>query len=380
LEGTSGRAAGRHRRIVASVVIVLVAAVATLVYFVWLRPTEPTVQVTTVHTQNLKNTIFSSGLVKPVQRQVINPTDLPAPVKKLEVKVGEQVKPGQILLQCNDPAALSALKSAQQQEADAEKNYNRVLASIKSLQSSLASVSGGAPGNSVQGEVATILNSQLQATLASQLQAAQTALDEAKSAVAQAQQSQGATTIKATLAGTVIIASPQGIQPDGSTGPVIEIVQGRTIVADLSQSDAVNVKSGMPATVTSQAFPNKSWKAVVTQVSPYSSSDTSGNGQVEVTIGQLPTGFSVPWGYQVDVNIISQVHRHALVVPYSALVQSGTNYSVFVVKSGRVTETPVTLGITSNSVVEVVKGVQAKETVVVNPPANLQNGRMVRVR
>jgi HlyD family secretion protein len=79
----------------------------------------------------------------------------------------------------------------------------------------------------------------------------------------------------------------------------------------------------------------------------------------------------------VDVRIISETHTQVPVVPYDALIPNGDGYAVFVYAAGHVRKVAVTLGITTDTVVEITRGVKPGERIVVNPPSNLQDGEAV---
>ncbi|MCL6444869.1 MAG: HlyD family efflux transporter periplasmic adaptor subunit, partial [Alicyclobacillus sp.] len=162
-----------------------------------------------------------------------------------------------------------------------------------------------------------------------------------------------------------------------STSPWLELVGGgKQAEVDVSEVDAVQVRPGMKATVTTDAYPNKSWRGTVTSVAPYATVSTTGSGQVEVDV-RLPAQFPVPYNYQVNVNMVSATRKRVPVVPYDALVQRGDAYVVFLYRQGRVQERSVTLGITGNTTVEVRSGVHPGDKIVLNPPASLHSGEVV---
>ncbi|WDL95997.1 efflux RND transporter periplasmic adaptor subunit [Alicyclobacillus sp. ALC3] len=334
--------------------ITVVVAVVIAVVWLWLANRVATVQVTTVRTQTLKNQVFTSGTVRPTERQVIDYTSLPQPFSQFDVAPGAQVAKGQTLITLQNAPQKSALQSAQQAYSAAERTYSQAQA-----QYSAAPVT-------------------LQPQLYPALMNAQAAVGQAKAQLANAQMAYTATLITANFAGKVLMENPMGVAPGGSSAPLLELVGSQSqVLVYVSEVDAVRLRTGMKATITSDAYPNKTWTGHITLVAPYAEQSTSGSGQVEVDIS-APTGFNVPLGYAVNVQIVSQTHRNVPVVPYNALVQEGANYAVFVYQNGRVESRPVTLGITGASVVEVTKGLTAGMQVVDNPPANLQTGQVVR--
>lgn len=328
----------RKKRIQVWWIILLIVILVTggILYF-FVRPREPQVQLVVISRTTMQNKVFSSGYVRPVERQLVMPSQLTVPVSKFNVNLGSHVKPGQVLITGQNQSQAAALKAAKAAVASAE-----------------AGVASG-PG----------------------LTSGQAQLAQAKAQLAAAQSAYDATLVQAQFAGTVILLNHNGLASDLSPAPYLEVVSGKKIAVNVSEVDAVQLHPGLVASLSSSAFPNQTWKATITQVQGYASTNSNGTGQVAVDL-RVPDNFPVPLGYQVDVQIISSTHKRVPVVPYQALVQNGNNYSVFVYQNGRVHEVTVTLGITGNSVVEVTKGLSPGSKVVLNPPASLTNNEAVR--
>lgn len=301
----------------------------------------------------MQNKIFSSGYVRPALRQLVMPSQMTVPIDKFDVQLGSHVKSGQILITGQNQAQAAALTAAK--------------AAVTSAQQTL---------NNAQNQPATTPGFGTSSTNAKS--AAQAQLSQAQAQLAAAQSAYDATIVRAEFSGTVILLSHTGLASDLSPAPYLEVVSGKKIVVNVSEVDAVQIHSGLKASLSTDAYPNKTWTGTITQVQDYASTGTNGTGQVEVDLS-VPGNFPVPYGYQVDVNIISATHKEVPVVPYQALMQDGNNYVVFVYKNGRVHKVSVTLGITNNSEVEVTNGLSPGTEIVENPPASLVDSEAVRV-
>ncbi|MFD1674256.1 efflux RND transporter periplasmic adaptor subunit [Alicyclobacillus fodiniaquatilis] len=326
-------------------------------YILWHRRHQPaTVQVLTVRAQTMKRTIFAAGQVKPVDRQIIYASTLSVPVKKLDVHVGEHVKQGQPLLELDNTSQQAAIASAESTLAQANAAYQRALAGYNSAPSLLKQV------------------------WLPQVDAAQSAVDQAQDQLDTAQAQLAATKVTANFTGIVLIANMEGVDASGQESPVIELAgAAKQIVIELSEVDATHAQKGMRVSMTSDAYPNQTFKGVVSQVAPYAQTTDSGTGQVEVDVTPKGT-FQLPYGYDVDCTIASATHSKVPTIPYTALVQEGTNYAVYVLEGNRVKKVTVQLGITNNTSVEVVKGVSVGQKIINNPPENLQNNRVVNTK
>ncbi|GEO24368.1 MexH family multidrug efflux RND transporter periplasmic adaptor subunit [Alicyclobacillus acidoterrestris] len=349
--------ARRHRRVVTTVVaIVLVLAVAAAVVLtlVHRRHVTPALQVTTVRLQTMRRTIFSAGEVKPTERQLVDPTQLTSPVLHMDVSVGQHVKKGQILFQTDDSAQQQAISSAQSALTAANREYSQAQAGYSSAPDLLKQV------------------------WLPQVEAAEAAVTQAQQQLASAKAALAETQVRANFAGIVLVASPQGVDASGNQSPIVEVVgPQKQIVMELSEVDATHVKKGMSVSITSNAYPNQTFHGTVSMVAPFAATNQNGTGQVEVDV--QPTGtFTVPLGYQVNCKIASATHKQVPTVPYGALVQQGSNYAVYVVSGGKAVLTPVQLGITNDTSVEVTSGLHAGEQILNNPPSDLQNGQAVK--
>jgi RND family efflux transporter MFP subunit len=315
------------------------------------RPTR--VETATVERKTIANQIFASGTVKPVDRQIVMLQQLPGPIDHFRVQLGQKVHKGDILLECDHSAQAAAVSSARTAVANAENALAQTRKQVASVPPEFRVVLSG--------------------TVASQ----ESALAQAQSQLRQAEAAYEATKIRAKLDGTVVMLNPEGVSSDGTPSPVVEVVgDSRQVVAYLSEVDAVHVKPGMSAEIASDAFPNQHWQATVRRVAEFAVSSGSGTGQVEVDFS-LPDNFPVPFGYEVDVHVTTQTKQRVPVIPYAAIVQDGNQYAVFVLRGDTVHKVGVTLGITTDTEVEVTSGLNAGETVIVNPPADLKDGDRV---
>jgi HlyD family secretion protein len=69
-----------------------------------------------------------------------------------------------------------------------------------------------------------------------------------------------------------------------------------------------------------------------------------------------------------------------LVVPTSAIRESGGKKSLFVVFEGKAIEKTVKLGNTTTKGIEVADGLMGGEEIVINPPQNLKDGDKVAIK
>jgi HlyD family secretion protein len=149
--------------------------------------------------------------------------------------------------------------------------------------------------------------------------------------------------------------------------------------ANIDQVDLGRVKSGQRVRITSNAFPERSWSGLVSEVIPHvvvreSRSISEGLARVEP-----PTEGLVP-GMSVDVEIVVAESLSALHVPAEAVFTANGAPFVFRIKRGRARKSPVTLGLETVTAVEVVEGLEPEDRVVVGPLRGLEDGDRVDAR
>jgi RND family efflux transporter MFP subunit len=149
--------------------------------------------------------------------------------------------------------------------------------------------------------------------------------------------------------------------------------------ANIDQVDLGRVKAGQQVRITSNAFPDRSWSGVVSEVIPHvvvreSRSISEGLARVEP-----PTGGLVP-GMHVDVEIVVAESARALQVPAEAVFREDGTPFVFRIQRGRARRSPVTLGLETVTAVEVVEGLEPEDQVVLGPLHGLEDGDRVEAR
>jgi Cu(I)/Ag(I) efflux system membrane fusion protein len=135
------------------------------------------------------------------------------------------------------------------------------------------------------------------------------------------------------------------------------------VIADIAEQDLGLVHVGAPATVTFRAFPGRTFEGRVTFV--LHELDT-GARTAKARIEVRNPDHIIKFEMYADVEISARTGEAArLVVPASAVIDSGTRQVVIVAKGeGRFQPRPVKLGLRGSDQVEILDGVQEGEEVV----------------
>lgn len=195
------------------------------------------------------------------------------------------------------------------------------------------------------------------------------------------------TKLVAPIDGTVIA---RGIEPGEAVVPGVQAtLDGKPLltIADLTallvrvnlnQIDVAKVDVGRVATLTLDALPGRTYRAVVTKVAP-ASVKLAGKDQevfpVEARI-DAPDGLVKP-GMTADVRIHLDAKPSVLVVPLEAVVkEGGRSFVMRVVEekdAARADKTEVTLGLRNDREVEIASGIAEGAKILLRPPSAAEN-------
>ncbi len=139
---------------------------------------------------------------------------------------------------------------------------------------------------------------------------------------------------------------------------------------------AALVKTGEQAKLTLDALPGETLTGTVVRNADAIDA-TSRTLNVEVDVPN-PTGRLLPGAYAF-VHLRVPPHPGSVSIPSNALLFRSEGLRVGVVRNGHVELTPIAIGQDYGSTVEVISGLSARDTVIVNPSDSLANGAAVQL-
>ena len=149
--------------------------------------------------------------------------------------------------------------------------------------------------------------------------------------------------------------------------PVFDIIDPRSIYvsAPLDEVDAGKVRTGQPARVTLDPFPNRSFKAHVTRVAPYVQDIQEQNRTLEVEVDFEDAAFarSLLPGTSADVEVILRSVEQVLRIPTYALLEGDR---VLVFNGGHLVARQVKSGMRNWEFSEIKEGLTEGDPVVVS--------------
>jgi RND family efflux transporter MFP subunit len=144
------------------------------------------------------------------------------------------------------------------------------------------------------------------------------------------------------------------------------------VVAEVDEENIPRVRVGQRVLLRADAYPERVLEGQIASVTPKGDPiNKSYRARVD-----LPPGTPLQIGMTVEVNIVVREEQQALLVPAGAVV----NGHVWVVRDGRASRIKVEAGVKGNNHVAIRSGLNGDELVIVQPPANLTEGKALRSR
>lgn len=148
----------------------------------------------------------------------------------------------------------------------------------------------------------------------------------------------------------------------------------------MDESDIAGVERGLSASVTLDAHPTTPLPGEVTAVQPQAVQTSTGGTAFGVTIRLDAGDARLLSGMTGDATISVDQVEDALVVPAQAVLTEDGRTWVFAVADGRATRTPVTVGASSDTQVQVTDGLAEGALVATSQLSALTDGAKVDVR
>jgi membrane fusion protein (multidrug efflux system) len=152
----------------------------------------------------------------------------------------------------------------------------------------------------------------------------------------------------------------------------IDILRASFSVPELEQA---RIRLGQTVELTADAVPGETFTATITAIDP--SVDVNGRA-LKVRARLDNSALKLRPGLLVRIAVKGKP-RNAVLVPESAIVQRGDGVFVYLARAQKAEETRVVLGRRMSGTIEIVKGVDAGEEVIVAGNTRLSNGADIEV-
>jgi RND family efflux transporter MFP subunit len=327
--------------------------------------------VTTVSVTKPKTASGSQELVLPGNLQAFSDTAIYARttgyLKRWHADIGKKVKAGELLAEIDAPEIDDQLQQAKADYATAEANFNFAQSTAVRWEALLKT-------DSVSKQEADEKRNDMAARKAN--------LEASRYNVARLEKTQSFKRIYAPFDGVITARNVDvGMLIDAGTAPAKEmfhIASTKRLRAfvNVPQQYAREVNPGMTAELTLAEFPGRTFKGTFARSAQ--SIDTATRTLLSEVDVENDKGELLPGSYaQVHLKLSSE--HAALIVPVNTLLFRPEGVMVAVLQGDKAVLTPVKLGKDYGSEVEVVAGLNATDSVILNPSDSLVSGAQVRV-
>lgn len=337
---------------------------------------EAQLMYTKVAEGSIASSTLLSGKVEAADEQYVYYDPSKGDISEIKVQQGDQVQPGQALVQYN----VAELQGNYDTAVRARDKIGRQIHDLKT-NGRTVNLTGD---DTSDGE--TISSTQRSVDM--QLQDLNDAYADAQVAVEKAQTALNAATVTSTVSGTVVEVKRSVSKSNTTTSQtVVHIVnQGSLqVTGNLSEYDLANIAVDQEVKLTSKVYPDKSWDGKISYVSNYpenqqsAPSSTSGGSsgaqypfKVKLTgeVGELKQGFTV------NIEVVNKAKR--ILVPVSAVVAEEDKNFVWTIVAGSAKKVEVILGSSDAKHQEVINGLAVGDQVISNPDGSLEDGKEVK--
>lgn len=340
-----------------------------------LRSDPIAVALATVERGRIERTVANTraGTVQACQRARIAPAT-GGQIERLEVREGDRVQAGQLLLALwnEDLAAQLTLTEREHGSTRARADEACVLADVAEREAERL-VRLRKQGVVSEENTDRTVGEASARRAACQAAEATVGVGEARVAVARAALDR--TILRAPFDGIVaevngelgefVTPSPVGIP----TPPTVDLIQTGCVYvsAPIDEVDAAGVRVGMPARISLDAYPGRTFAGTVRRIAPYVVDVEKQARTVDVEVHFTDAGEpeQLLIGYSADIEIVLETRDDALRVPTETLLE-GNRLLVFDADGGVLVARDIATGIANWQFTEVERGVAAGERVVVS--------------
>ena len=380
---TRGEEPPRRRSLIPFVVAILaLAAAAAAGYGLYAhtlgRPLEvETAPVTLMAAAQQGPLLTGSGYVITRDKYITIGTKILGQIVEEPIEEGKHVKKGDLLARIDDRDYQAQLHQAIADRDLAKANLK--LAQVKAARERTLYRNGVASRDELD-------------VTENALSVAQAALARAEASIDYARFNVGQCVIASPISGVVLkkyreigdtINYGGDIQAGGGTTDIAQLADtgDMRVEADISENDIAKVAMGMPAAVVLDAYPERSFDAAVVKIYPEADRQ-KGTVKVEVRILRPEMAIVKP-EMSAKVTFLARAagsgRQPVVLVPKNAIVKSGVESFVWLVRDGIARRAPILTGREFEHGVEVKSGLDDGETVIVAPPASLKDGQPVAV-
>jgi HlyD family secretion protein len=357
-----------------SLVAVIIAAIGAIIWHTT-RPVPVEIVIRPVETGQVEKIVANTraGTVEACRRAKLSPS-IGGQIARLPVKEGDSVAAGQLLLELwnDDLVAQTALAESEVTSAESRAKSACLQAEVAQREADRQIKlrrSGSASEEQADKTITRALS------LQAECEATRAAVETSRARVGVARANLDRTRLTAPFSGIIaqingelneyVTPSPIGIP----TPPAVDIVDVSCfyVTAPIDEVDAAAIDTGLPATISLDAFADRRFSGRVRRIAPFVLDREKQARTVDVEVEfTRPEDFKhLLAGYSADVEIVLDARKDALRIPTQAILD-GKRVFVYLPEQGVIRERSIQTGLSNWEYTEVVSGLKPGEQVVVN--------------
>ena len=336
-----------------------------------LKKETATHNVTSVSVTKPKTTSGSQELILPGNLQAFSNTPIYARttgyLKRWYADIGKKVKAGELLAEIDAPELDDQLQQAKADHATAQANFNFAQSTAVRWEALLKT-------DSVSKQEADEKRNDMAARKA--------VLEASRYNVLRLEKLQSFKKIYAPFEGVITARNVDvGTLIDAGSAPAKEMfhiasTKRLRVFVNVPQSSAREVNPGMTAELTLAEFPGQRFKGIFARSSQ--SIDAATRTLLSEVDVENEKGELLPGSY-AQVHLKLSTEHAALIVPVNTLLFRPEGVMVAILQADHAVLTPIKLGKDYGSEVEVVSGLAATDSIILNPSDSLVSGAQVKV-
>jgi RND family efflux transporter MFP subunit len=317
-----------------------------------------------VSRRDLEETLTITGTLRP-RAEVKVVAEVPARLERILKEAGARVNKGDLLAVLDDTDYRLTLDRAKASLAVAD--ANRAHAAVeRDRANSLLKTGGITDKDHLAAQVS--------------LQVSEASVAQAKAEVAIAEQNITRTKIVAPFAGRIAdrLADAGTVLANGT--PVFQLVDDSVLEfrGAVPSTDYAKVRVNAPVSVAIDALPDLKVTGTVTRIAPL----VQERNRTFELVARVPGQERLIGGLFARASIHVRKVPDALLVPPSAIIREGATSGeaqTFVIVDGKAERRPIALGVEQPDAIQVVRGLNAGDTVIIDPPVSLASGAAVQL-
>ncbi len=333
------------------------------------------VEVITVTMADMNKFYNTSGKIEASAKATIAPK-VTGRVAEVNVKLGDRVEKGQVLFQIEAKDAYNQLTQSRSTLGMSQVSYDTAVQALKDAQANYDRYnalfeSGVVSKNDLEQATTKLVNAQLS------LEQCRQQINKDQATLDTAQDNYYDYSVTAPIAGLIGAVNVEngGMVSSQTDAAIIVNIDTVKVEASVPESVVNAIKPGTNVSITIASL-NKSVEGTVTAIAPKADSTTMGY-PVEVTIAN-PDGEIKP-GMTVKIDLLTGALQKIIAVPVDAVIEQDGQHIVYIVEDSKAREVFVETGVSNNSQIEITKGLEEGQSLVVQGNRRLSDEQQVKL-